>query len=125
MKVREQLSRISEDKLSTDNEDVSVGITSMPVESMEDVKLFTPKPVYATKKKKPTMTTKQNVRRQTVSSLSTMLTLAASFNKYGLGTVASSNVGNIKNSEYSRKPHTFVLISSTSTFTRDHMLDCS
>jgi hypothetical protein len=53
MKTRKRLSQTSEDKESTENEDLPVSVTTMGPQ----------------KKKKPAMTPKQNVRRQTSAAL--------------------------------------------------------
>jgi hypothetical protein len=51
-----------------------------------------------TKEKRPTMTPGQNVRRQTAPPQLGMLTSGFSINNYGSGTVANSDLGNIKDS---------------------------
>lgn len=75
---------------------------------------FMPKTTYATnlKEKKPDLTPRywHDLRQETAPA--PVSTSGVSINDYGSGsgTVASSDVEHIKNSEHSRKPHTHVLI---------------
>jgi len=57
-----------------------------------------PKPTYATKEKKPAMTPKQNVRRDTAPAHLQATTSGVSIHNYGSGNVGNSDVGNITNS---------------------------
>lgn len=85
-KARERLSHISEDEDdSTGDEDVPVSATTMG----------------PTKKKKPAMNPKQNVRRQTAPPQLPGLISGVSINNYGSGTVFNRDVGNIKNATIS------------------------
>ena len=88
-KTWKRLSQISEDELNTGNEDVPVSVTTLG----------------PTKEKKPAMTPEQNVSQQMAPAQLSVSTSNISINNYGSETVARSDVGKIKDSEQSCKPH--------------------